>query len=408
MSWTLTVTDLNEYVRRSLAGDPMLQDVILRGEISNFKWHVSGHLYFSLKDEQSRIQCVMFRQHAERLRFTPADGMRVELRGSVSLYTAAGSYQFYAQGMTRDGLGELYIRFEELKKRLLAEGLFDVSLKKPLPVLPRMVGVVTSGTGAVIHDIARVAGRRNPGVQLVLRAAKVQGEGAAEDVAAGIAELSRVPGVDVIIIGRGGGSLEDLWAFNEETLVRAIVACPVPVISAVGHETDVTLADFAADVRAATPSAAAELAVQQRDALLSLLGELEARLFRAGLDQWTAGQQRVMALEKRLALVHPLTRARDCAARRTLLETRLTACAEAAISDRRARLLALSDKLSALGPRGALARGYLVALNDRGEAAASLDEVTEEMTLLLRDGRARVRTLSRERGEPFGGEAEIV
>ena len=404
MSWTLTVSDLNEYVRRSLAGDPMLKDLKLRGEISNFKRHVSGHLYFSLKDEQARIQCVMFRQDASRLTFSPADGMRVELRGSVSLYTAAGSYQFYATGMSPDGLGALYQRFEELKRRLMAEGLFDAGRKRPLPLLPRQIGIVTARTGAVIHDIARVAGRRNPGVQLVLRPAQVQGAGAAEDIAQGIRDLSALPEIDVLIIGRGGGSLEDLWAFNEEAVVSAIAACPVPVISAVGHETDVTLSDFAADVRAATPSAAAELAVQERNQLNDQLLSLRARALKAAHD--AAGQRRtsLAQAETRLARLHPIARLRELRNREALLMAGLNAAAQARLKERSALLGQRLARLEALGPQAVLKRGYVIARDSRGNPVSHAAEVPERLELLFQDGRAQVMTLSVEGGNPFGGD----
>ena len=251
---TLTVSQLNDYVRRSLASDPILQRINLRGEISNFKVYSSGHWYFTLKDEQSRIDCALFRQYAYGVRFRPQDGMKVLVSGTAGLYVQGGKYQFYADGMEQDGMGELYQRYLQLKEKLTAEGLFDASRKRPLPLLPRKVGIVTSSSGAVLHDIRTVAGRRFPGIPLVLRPAQVQGEGAAQDIAAGLAQIARVPGVDVVIVGRGGGSMEDLWAFNEEIVVRAVAACPVPVISAVGHETDTTLCDFAADMRAPTPS----------------------------------------------------------------------------------------------------------------------------------------------------------
>ncbi len=400
MSWRLTVTDLNDYVRRSLAGDPILQDVELRGEISNFKCHVTGHYYFSLKDEQSRIQCVMFRQNTLGMSFRPEDGMRVVLRGSASVYVASGSYQFYAVHMTQEGLGELHLRFEALKKKLLAEGLFDASRKRPLPLLPRIVGIVTARTGAVIHDIARVAGRRNPSVQLLLRPAKVQGEGAPEDVAQGIYELSQVPNVDVIIIGRGGGSIEDLWAFNEEIVVRAIDACPVPIISAVGHEVDVTLSDFAADVRAATPSAAAELAVQERSVLQNTVGEMEARVFKVAYDAVVTRRAALNALEKRLALCHPLALLQKMKAENALCRKRLDAAADKQLAALRARVPALADRLKALGPAAVLERGYAVVL--AGDAAVTdIAKVQPDMTLLLKDGRVRVHTLSAERGDPF-------
>ena len=258
---TLTVSQLNEYVRRSLASDPMLHGLCLTGELSNFKRHTSGHWYFTLKDEEAAINCAMFRQAAMGVRFRPENGQRVRLFGGVGLYARTGAYQFYADAMEPDGLGELYLRFEALKQKLAAEGLFDPSLKKPLPLLPRGVGIVTSRTGAVVHDIVRVSWRRYPGMPLYLCPVKVQGEGAAAEIAAAIRLLDGFEGAEVIIVGRGGGSMEDLWAFNEEVVARAIARCHTPVVSAVGHETDVTIADFVADVRAPTPSAAAELAV---------------------------------------------------------------------------------------------------------------------------------------------------
>ena len=403
MSWSLSVSDLNEYVRRSLAGDPMLKDLRLRGEISNFKRHVSGHLYFSLKDEQARIQCVMFRQDAMRLTFTPADGMKVELWGSVSLYTASGSYQFYASGMSPDGLGALYQRFEELKRRLMAEGLFDAGRKRPLPVLPGMIGIVTARTGAVIHDIARVAGRRNPGIQLVLRPAQVQGAGAAEDIARGIRELSALPGIDVLIIGRGGGSLEDLWAFNEEAVVRAVAACPVPVISAVGHETDVTLSDFAADVRAATPSAAAELAVPERSQLLDQLLSLRARAVKAGHDALNQRRTALSQTETRLARLHPASQLKERRSRETLLTAQLNAAVQARLKEQSALLSQRFAQLEALGPQAVMKRGYVIARSLNGHPVTSIAGLPDRMELLFQDGKAQVKTLSAEGGNPFGG-----
>ncbi len=386
----LTVSELNEYVRRTLAGDPLLQNISLRGEISGFKQHVSGHWYFTLKDERSRIACALFRQHASRVRFTPTDGMRVILRGAPGLYTVSGSYQFYAESMTQDGVGALYQRFEEMKARLTREGLFDAAKKRPLPLLPRIVGIVTSRTGAVVHDIAQVASRRFPGFPLLLRAAQVQGEGAKEDVARAIGELSRVPGVDVIIVGRGGGSLEDLWAFNEEIVVRAVAACPVPVVSAVGHETDVTLCDFAADVRAPTPSAAAELCVPERAALSGAIGELRFALDKAaeGLVAYKAGE--VALLRAALLASSPQASLQRALHRLHLAENALRMLTVQAIGEKRAVFRALADKLTALGPAQALARGYSVVLR-AGKPVASAACVVrgDELTLLMAGGRVR-------------------
>lgn len=406
MGWTLTVTELNEYVRRSLAGDPILKDLSLRGEISGFKRAASGHLYFTLKDEESRVNCALFRQNALRLAFEPRDGLRVVLRGSAGLYVATGSYQFYAEDMRQDGVGELYVKFEELKNKLMREGLFDPARKRPLPLLPKAVGVVTSRSGAVIHDIETVAKRRYPGMQIVLCPASVQGEGAAKEIAEGICRLAQSGLVDVIIVGRGGGSMEDLWAFNEEIVVRAIAACPVPVISAVGHETDVTLSDFAADVRAATPSAAAEIAVPEYDALMDTLDEFSQRAFHA-LSRALALKGSVLdALDKRLTTLHPLNRLHLSRARVDTALARLSVLTEKSLSSLRARLDGAETSLNALGPRQALGRGYVIATAG-GRAVTSVHEISEKMTLILRDGRAVVHTLDIKEGDPFGEENDI-
>ena len=407
MAWTLTVSELNDYVRRALASDPSLRFLSLRGEISDFKKYASGHWYFTLKDEASMIQCVCFRQYNMRLDFRPENGMKVILSGAVGLYAERGSYQFYAESITRDGVGELYLKLEALKNKLMKEGLFDVTKKRPLPLLPRAIGVVTSRSGAVIHDIATVTRRRFPAMQIILRPAQVQGEGAAEDIAAGIAEISALPQVDVVIVGRGGGSLEDLWAFNEEIVVRAIAACPVPVVSAVGHEVDVTLSDLAADVRAATPSVAAEVCVPDREALLAAIQKMREGLVRAGSNMILARQNRLALCEKRLAARHPAALLRDARARTDLLGHRLQALAERYLSLMNARVQAASDQLNALGPRQALNRGYAILLDGR-KAVTQVDRAKDEMTVLLQDGTLRVRTLEKRKEDPFGQEASLV
>ena len=407
MPWTLTVTELNDYVRRALASDPSLRFLSLRGEISDFKKYASGHWYFTLKDAQCAIQCVCFRQYNQRLDFRPENGMQVVLTGAVGLYPERGSYQFYAESITRDGVGDLFLKLEQLKNRLMKEGLFDVAKKRPLPLLPRAVGVVTSRSGAVIHDIATVTRRRYPAMQIILRPAQVQGEGAAEDIARGIAEISALPQVDVVIVGRGGGSLEDLWAFNEEIVVRAIAACPVPVVSAVGHEVDVTLSDLAADVRAATPSVAAEVCVPERDALEAAVRKMRESLEKAGQNRLVALGASVAYLEKRLAACHPAAHVQRIRAQAGLLSQRLHTAAEKALTARRSRLTLLRDKLNALGPRQALSRGYAVVL--AGErAVTSVARTAEEMTLILQDGRVRVHTLEIRKEDPFGEEASDV
>ena len=437
--WTLSVSQLNEYVRKSLAGDPMLQGIRVSGELSGVKRHFSGHIYFTLKDESARVQCVMFRSAAMGLTFLPEDGMRVVVRGSASLYTASGSFQIYADAIERQGVGELYLRFEALKRRLSEEGLFDPSLKRELPALPRTIGVVTSRTGAVLRDIVRVARRRDPNVRILLAPASVQGAGAAEEIARAIALLNRQGEADVILCGRGGGSLEDLWPFNEEIVARAIRASRIPVVSCVGHETDFTIADFAADLRAPTPSAAAELAVPDTEALRAQIDGLTARgarslsgrlaLMRARLNRLTASPalampQRALIEARRNALdaqAERLSRAAlrlTAEKRRTLERTtdRLQAMPARLVSGRRerqtalmarlvraggqltlrpgARLQMLSRALEAVNPDAVLNRGYAV-IRRGGEAIASAAalKANDLIDIRLRDGGARARVL---------------
>ena len=400
---TLTVSELNDYVRRSLASDPILHNITISGEVSNFKAYTSGHWYFTLKDEMSRIDCAMFRQHNYNVRFLPRDGMRVLVKGSAGLYVQSGKYQFYAESMQQSGLGELYQRYMELKDKLTREGLFDASRKRPLPLLPRKVGIVTSLSGAVLHDIRTVAGRRFPGLPLVLRPAQVQGEGAAQDIARGVTEVSAVPGVDVIIVGRGGGSMEDLWAFNEEVVVRAVAACPVPVISAVGHETDHTLCDLAADMRAPTPSAAAELAVPECEALLNNVDGMLFDLRRAAENALLQQKSALSDLEKRLMQRDPRNVLAQLQLRCKHLEDKMQMEMKRQVSLRENRLDTLISKIEAVGPVQVLRRGYAIAMKDK-KPVTSVAAAAGNMTLLFSDGRARVHVLSTERGMPFGSQ----
>lgn len=389
----LSVSDLNEYVRRSLAGDPMLQDITIRGEISNFKRHTSGHLYFSLKDENSRLSCVMFRQYAQMLRFYPQDGMMVLLSGSAGLYAASGSFQFYGQAMEKDGLGALYERFLMLRDKLQKEGLFDAARKRPLPLLPRAVGVVTSATGAVINDILTVTHRRFPNMPVILRPAQVQGEGAAGDLLAGLREIAKLEQVDVVIIGRGGGSLEDLWAFNDEALVRAIADCEKPVISAVGHESDVTLADFAADMRAPTPSAAAELAVPIKSDLVNRVdGLLQALLSgtERELMQKSAWLNELMA---RLQNNSPAQTLALALSEHKALAGRLHAAVSISFQRLQNAAQAVLARLAYAGPSQTLERGYVIALSGDHPVTRAKD-APGEMTLMFQDGRVQVKTLT--------------
>ena len=399
MAWTFTVSDLNEYVARSLASDPMLRDIRVTGEISNFKAHSSGHWYFDLKDERGRMSCVMYRQNHLRLA-APAEGERVILSGAPGLYAVTGRYQFYAQGMEKEGQGELYKKYLLLKEQLLKEGCFDAARKKPLPLFPRVVGVVTSRTGAVIHDIMSVSHRRDPSLQLVLRPAKVQGEGAAEDIAAGIEEIVRAAKPDVVIIGRGGGSMEDLWAFNEAVVVRAIAACPVPVVSAVGHEVDVTLSDLAADVRAATPSAAAELVAADRDVLCRQVDK-RADAVTTGMSRYLLIKHgQVAEQEKRLARGRPDVRLAEMKGRIAEARRSLTMGVKALTALKKEQVSAHIRRLEALGPRQALDRGYALALSG-GRPALKIGDLKDRALLLMKDGYAEALILERKEGDPF-------
>ena len=386
--WTLSVSQLNEYVRRLLAGDPMLRSLRVQGEISGFKRYTSGHLYFTLKDEEACVSCVMFRSAAEALDFRPQDGQRVTIRGSASLYPQRGQFQLYVETMQREGVGELYMRFEALKRRLTAEGLFDQAIKKEIPAYPRVIGVATSPTGAVLRDIVRVARRRDPNISILLAPTSVQGAGAAGEIVHALEQLNRQGEADVILCGRGGGSIEDLWPFNEEIVARAIRASKIPVISCVGHETDFTIADFAADLRAPTPSAAAELAVP------------EAAALRAAIDGLLEGG--AAAIERRLTLERAhLARLNASAAlnmpsrllierRETALERligRMTRAAQAMPQTKRARLDGLMRALNAVNPNAVLERGYaVVRQNGRAVTDASALDVGDLIDVTLKGG----------------------
>ena len=358
----LSVSELNEYARKLMAGDPLLRALEVNGEISGYKHHYSGHRYFYLKDESARVQCVMFRQNAMGLDFQPADGMRVSVRASASIFPRDGTFQLYVTSMREAGKGDLYARFEKLKQKLLAEGLFDPARKREIPQMPRVIGVVTSQTGAAIRDIIHVARRRNPNIGIVVSPCAVQGASAAADIVRAIERLNRHNACDVMLVGRGGGSIEDLWAFNEEIVARAIAASRIPVVSCVGHEIDFTISDFVADLRAPTPSAAAELTVPLLDQLQASLSDMLRRLAGA-LD---SGQRvRRLQLDKLWATPGLSMPARTLIEpRRTALagfETRLAPVLPAALERDRRRLAAVEGALRALDPRAVLDRGYAVA-----------------------------------------------
>lgn len=401
----ITVSELNEYVRVSLAGDPLLRCIRVTGEISSYKRHISGHRYFSLKDERARIQCVMFRQNAQSLLFQPRDGMRVTITGAVSLFVRDGAYQLYAETMEQQGAGNLFQQFEALKRKLMAEGLFDPARKRELPFRPTVIGVATSKTGAAVRDIIRVARRRDPGVGIVVAPCSVQGERAADEIVKSIRLLNRQGQSQVLLVGRGGGSMEDLWPFNEEKVARAIAESRIPVISCVGHETDFTIADFVADVRAATPSMAAEMAVPVRAELENARQALTRRLLRS----LESGQRlRRLRLEKCMASAALSDPARLTAGPRektALSEKRLREAMAKRLSTESARLSELNRTLRAVSPQAVLDRGY-AAVKKGGRYVSRAEQLRsrDQIELILSDGVRRAQVLEE---EEHGGKNDL-
>lgn len=396
----LTVRELTLYVKKILERDQLLQAVWVRGEISNFKWHTSGHIYFTLKDEASQIKCVMFRSAAQRLRFRPDNGMQVIVGGNISVFERDGAYQMYAAEMEPAGLGALHLEYEQLKRRLAEEGLFAEALKRALPRLPRKVGLVTATTGAAIRDMVTIARRRFPSVRLVIAPALVQGAEAPASLIRGLELMARVPGVDVIIIGRGGGSLEDLWAFNDEGLARAIRACPIPVVSAVGHETDFTIADFAADLRAPTPSAAAELVVPSRSELMGQVDSLRIRLASAARRIVERKRIRLRGLQERPVLQRPQGRLLQDRQRLDDLIRRLGYVGGKMVESHRRELRGLAGRLDALSPLAVLSRGYAIAREETGAVIKDAGQVHpgDAVQVMVHKGQlhCRVESVSRE------------
>ena len=387
-----TVSEINEYVRMVLDSDPRLRRVWLRGEISNFTNHYkTGHYYFSVKDEQSSLRAVMFRGNNAKLSFMPENGMRVLLCGDIRAYPRDGQTQIVVSEMQPDGAGSLALAFEQLRKKLESEGLFDPARKKKLPKYPRRIGIVTSPTGAAIHDIIRITGRRYPMCELILFPALVQGAGAAASLRIGVEFFNSVDLVDAIIIGRGGGSVEDLWAFNDEALARTVAASRLPVISAVGHESDVTICDFVADLRAPTPSGAAEVAVPDRAELYTLLDSMETRLCRVGESYLARARE---ALDRRAShrlLTSPVALFDERRMHLCLREERLSRLLASSLDRSRADMGRRAAKLEALSPLAVLSRGYAMIRDaDSGSmiaGAASL-AVGQTVDLQLADGDA--------------------
>ena len=384
----LSITQINEYIRGKMDSDELLNQVAVKGEISNYKRYPSGHHYFTLKDENSALKAVMFKGNALRLRFQPENGMKVIAMGKISVFPRDGAYQLYCTAMAMDGVGDLYAAFEQLKQKLAAQGLFDPAHKKPLPKFPGTIGIITSSAGAAVHDMLRILKKRYPLSKVVLLPVRVQGVEAPGEIAAAIGYANYHQLADLLIVGRGGGSIEDLWAFNDERVAHAIYQSKIPVISAVGHEPDVTISDYVADLRAATPSNAAELAVPDQEALRQTLDAMSGAMATALNRQIGAAARHLNVLSQSAALQSPLGYLQKKQQDVNYLTNRLVSAENQLIARNNQRYIALTAKLDAMSPLKVLTRGYSMAQNAHGEVVTSVSQVElgERITVSLKDG----------------------
>ncbi len=398
----VTVSQLNYYIKRRFEADDVLKNVWIEGEISNFKAHSSGHLYFGLKDETSFLRAVMFRGSASKLKFRPENGQKVVVRGSVSVYERDGQYQLYVSSMEVAGIGDLYIAFEQLKKKLSEEGLFDLSHKKEIPLFTPKIGVVTSPTGAVWHDIQNVSTARFPSISLLLYPAAVQGEGAEFEIAAGIEYFNRRDDVGLLIVGRGGGSIEDLWAFNTETVARAIYHSRLPVISAVGHETDYTIADLVADRRAATPSHAAEMAVPALSDLRKHMAMLNNSLCRLVDFRISSYRERLKKIGESYIFQQKDQLFRNQVQQVDILGQQLDAVFQESYQERKNHYRLLAEKLAMLSPLQTLERGYSICLKE-DKPLRSVDDVSvgDDVVVQLSNGHLKCRVEEENEGSYY-------
>ena len=380
----LSVGQINDYIKNKLDNDPGLRNVAIRGELSNYKVYPSGHHYFSIKDGTGAMKCVMFKSAAQRLRFRPENGMQVIAMGSVTVFVRDGVYQLYCTGMVMDGIGDLYAAFEQLKAKLSAQGLFDPAHKKPLPRFPGTIGIVTSSAGAAVHDMLRILRKRYPLTRVRLFPVRVQGAEAPAEIAGAIAYANRYRLADLLIVGRGGGSIEDLWAFNDELVARAVYDSAIPVISAVGHEPDVTISDFVADLRAATPSNAAELAVPDQDALRQTLDEMQNAMAVAMAAKIDRAGERLGNLANRPVLKSPLASFEGRRKALELLGNRLISAQSGAVARSRQRFVAQVSKLDAMSPLKVLTRGYAMASREDGTIVRSVSDVKPNDPIAVR------------------------
>lgn len=384
----LTITQVNEYIRAMMDSDALLTGIAVRGEISNYKVYPSGHHYFTLKDDSAALKCVMFRGNATRLRFRPDNGMQVIAMGKISVYPRDGAYQLYCTRIVLDGIGDLYAAFEQLKAKLSSEGLFDPSHKKPIPRFPKTIGIVTSSAGAAVHDMLRILNKRYPLTKIRLLPVRVQGQEAPGEIAAAIGYANHFRLADLLIVGRGGGSIEDLWAFNDERVAYAIYNSQIPVISAVGHEPDVTISDFVADLRAATPSNAAELAVPDQDALRQSLDSITNAMATALQRQLKACKQQLNLLAASPSLQSPESYLQQRKNSLQLLQERFFAAQNQIINRHHQKFLTYAAKLDALSPLKVLTRGYAMVQTEQGSVVRSVQQLNENQSIhiTLHDG----------------------
>ena len=393
----LSITQVNEYIRAQMDHDPLLSSVAVRGEISNYKLYPSGHHYFTLKDENAALKCVMFKGNAFRLKFRPENGMKIVAFGKVSVFPRDGAYQLYCTAMNVDGVGDLHAAFEQLKTKLAAQGLFDEAHKKHIPQYPETIGIITSSAGAAVHDMLRILKKRYPISKVRLIPVRVQGEEAPGEIAAAIDYANHFQLADVLIVGRGGGSIEDLWAFNEEVVAHAIYRSEIPVISAVGHEPDVTISDYVADLRAATPSNAAELAVPDQDALRQTLDSMSAAMASVLSRQIKTGRMHLKALSAGSALQSPVAYIQIKRNALELLNNKLISVFSAYISSKKHQFTRHTAMLDAMSPLKVLSRGYSVLMSDGGSVITSVRQVNQNdsVSVSVSDGVFRAVVLDK-------------
>lgn len=391
----LSITQVNEYILGIMDRDPMLRSVAVRGEISNYKIYPSGHHYFTLKDEGGALKCVMFKSNSVKLRFRPENGMQIIAMGRISVYPRDGAYQLYCTSLVLDGVGDLYAAFEQLKSKLAAEGLFDPAHKKPLPKFPQRIGIITSSAGAAVHDMLRILNKRYPLCKVLLLSVRVQGVEAPQEIADAIGYANYHELADLLIVGRGGGSIEDLWAFNDPLVAYAIYGSRIPVISAVGHEPDVTISDFVADLRAATPSNAAELAVPDQNALKQGLDSIFGTMCNSLQNKLQSHSRQLRMLAASPALQSPDAYLQQRQKQLLLLSNSLQSSQNQAIGRARERFLASAAKLDALSPLKVISRGYSLVQTEDGELIPSVKQtaVGETINILFRDGTANAQII---------------